>query len=202
MKLTHSSDESSQWCFNIIENKKLLKTVDPKIEELYQTTEDNIKKMINCMKTTINEQKQFAFEMKLNLVSYSLSSSSKDIDYLYLLAMENFHEWLKTFLDKTFLDKTMPKILLSTEINGIQECRRATSILREHEQSYKIKKDKYELLCEESIKNIELLEGHNNNLSKERLINNSNIKKITPIKFESKGKHLRGNVRNKNIKIN
>jgi len=23
MKLTHLSDESSQWCFNIIENKKL-----------------------------------------------------------------------------------------------------------------------------------------------------------------------------------
>ncbi|KAL6632503.1 hypothetical protein U3516DRAFT_735919 [Neocallimastix sp. 'constans'] len=43
----------------------------------------------------------------------------------------------------------MPKILLSTEINGIQECRRATSILREHKQFYKIKKDKYELLCEE-----------------------------------------------------
>ncbi|ORY23105.1 hypothetical protein LY90DRAFT_515192 [Neocallimastix californiae] len=48
---------------------------------------------------------------------------------------------------------------LSTEINSIQECRRATSILREHEQSYKIKKDKYELLCEEVIKNIELLEA-------------------------------------------
>ncbi|KAG4097270.1 hypothetical protein H8356DRAFT_1677388, partial [Neocallimastix lanati (nom. inval.)] len=47
---------------------------------------------------------------------------------------------------------------LSTEINSSQECRRATSILREHEQSYKIKKDKYELLCE-VIKNIELLEA-------------------------------------------
>ncbi|KAG4097285.1 hypothetical protein H8356DRAFT_941441 [Neocallimastix lanati (nom. inval.)] len=46
---------------------------------------------------------------------------------------------------------------LSTEINGIQEGRRATSILREHEQSYKIKKVKYELFCE-VIKNIELLE--------------------------------------------
>ncbi|KAL6631405.1 hypothetical protein U3516DRAFT_737462 [Neocallimastix sp. 'constans'] len=120
MKLTHSSDESSN---------------------IYQTTEDNIKKMINCMKTTMNEQKRFAFDMKLNLVSYSFSSSSKDIDYLYLPAMENFHELLKTFLDK-----------------GIQ-CRRATSILREHEQSYKIKKDKYELLYEEVIKNIELLEA-------------------------------------------
>ncbi|KAG4097228.1 hypothetical protein H8356DRAFT_1395105 [Neocallimastix lanati (nom. inval.)] len=48
---------------------------------------------------------------------------------------------------------------LSTEINSIKECRHATSILREHEQSYKIKKDKYELLCEEVIKNIELLEA-------------------------------------------
>ena len=65
--------------------------------------------MINCMKTTINEQKQFDFlskdakikkrwscfikkKKRLNLVSYSLNSSSKDIDYLYLPAMENFHE--------------------------------------------------------------------------------------------------------------
>ncbi|KAG4095498.1 hypothetical protein H8356DRAFT_1427102 [Neocallimastix lanati (nom. inval.)] len=157
MKLTHLSDESSQWCFNIIENKKLLKTVDPKIEEIYQTNEDNIKKMINCMKTTMNEQKRFAFE-----INYSLSSSSKDINYLYLPVMENFHEWLKTFLDKAIRDaedSVYIIIILSTEINGIQECRRATSILREQEQFYKIKKDKYELLCEEVIKNIELLEA-------------------------------------------
>jgi len=40
---------------------------------------------------------------------------------------------------------------LSTEINSSQEYRRVTSILREHEQSYKIKKDKYELLCDEII---------------------------------------------------
>ncbi|KAG4083992.1 hypothetical protein H8356DRAFT_1299095 [Neocallimastix lanati (nom. inval.)] len=58
--------------------------------------------MINCMKTTMNEQKQFAFV-------------SKDAK------------------------------LKGDEI--------------EHEQSYKIKKDKYELLCEEVIKNIELLEA-------------------------------------------
>jgi len=41
---------------------------------------------------------------RLNLVSYSLSSSSEDIDYLYWPAMENFHEWLKTFLDKAIRD--------------------------------------------------------------------------------------------------
>jgi len=40
---------------------------------------------------------------------------------------------------------------LSTEINSSKEYRRITSILKEHEQSYKIKKDKYELLCEEII---------------------------------------------------
>ena len=34
-----------------------------------------------------------------------------------------------------------------------------TSILREHEQYYKIKNDKYELLCEEVIQKIELLEA-------------------------------------------
>ncbi|KAL6632350.1 hypothetical protein U3516DRAFT_735586 [Neocallimastix sp. 'constans'] len=104
MKLTHLSDESSQWCFNIIENKKLLKTVDPKIEEIYQTTEDNIKKMINCMKTTMNETKM----QNQKEINYSLSSSSKDINYLYLPVMENFHEWLKTFLDKTIRDAEDP----------------------------------------------------------------------------------------------
>ncbi|KAG4084004.1 hypothetical protein H8356DRAFT_1362435 [Neocallimastix lanati (nom. inval.)] len=118
MKLTHSSDESSQWCFNIIENKKLHIPV------------------IHDDKYTFKEQVNAH-----DLPFYSLSSSSKDIDYLYLPAMENFHELLKTFLDKAI------------------QCRRATSILREHEQSYKIKKDKYELLCEEVIKNIELLEA-------------------------------------------
>ena len=41
---------------------------------------------------------------RLNLVSYSLNSSSKDIDYLYLPAMENFHEQIKTFLDKAIRD--------------------------------------------------------------------------------------------------
>ncbi|KAG4084992.1 hypothetical protein H8356DRAFT_1088329 [Neocallimastix lanati (nom. inval.)] len=87
--------------------------------------------MINCMKTTMNEQKRFAFVSKdakskgdkvvfkkkkkkkkkkkwINLVSYSLSSSSKDINYLYLPVMENFHEWLKTFLDKTIRDAEDP----------------------------------------------------------------------------------------------
>ncbi|KAL6635591.1 hypothetical protein U3516DRAFT_734095 [Neocallimastix sp. 'constans'] len=117
MKLTHSSDESSQWCFNIIENKKL-----------------PFKEQVNA--------------------HYSLSSSSKVIDYLYLPAMENFHEWLKTFLDKAIRDAEDSVY----NYNNVQ-CRRATSILREHEQSYKIKKDKYELLCEEIIKNIELLEA-------------------------------------------
>ncbi|KAG4084996.1 hypothetical protein H8356DRAFT_965309, partial [Neocallimastix lanati (nom. inval.)] len=37
--------------------------------------------------------------------------------------------------------------------------RRVTSILREHEQSYNIKKDKYELLCKEVIQKFELLEA-------------------------------------------
>ncbi|KAG4102887.1 hypothetical protein H8356DRAFT_1359073 [Neocallimastix lanati (nom. inval.)] len=142
MKLTHSSDESSQWCFNIIENKKLPcfnQVFKEQIEEIYQTTEDNIKKMINCMKTTMNEQKQFFFVSKD--AKFKVDEVKSYIDYLYLPAMENFHEWLKIFLDKAI------------------QCRRATSILREHEQSYKIKKDKYELLCEEVIKNIELLEA-------------------------------------------
>ena len=55
----------------------------------------------------MNVQKQFAFvskdatlkvdevvlNQKLNLVNDSLSSSSKDVEYLYLLpAMENLHE--------------------------------------------------------------------------------------------------------------
>jgi len=71
------------------------------------------------MKTIINAQKQFAFvskeaklkgdevvlKQKLNLVSdLFLSSSSKDIDYLYLSTMENFQEWLETFLDKAIRD--------------------------------------------------------------------------------------------------
>ncbi|ORY21235.1 hypothetical protein LY90DRAFT_516223 [Neocallimastix californiae] len=75
--------------------------------------------MINCMKTIMNAQKQFAFvskeaklkgdevvlKQKLNLVSdLFLSSSSKDIDYLYLSTMENFQEWLETFLDKAIRD--------------------------------------------------------------------------------------------------
>jgi len=71
------------------------------------------------MKTIMNAQKQFAFvskeaklkgdevvlKQKLNLVSdLFLSSSSKDIDYLYLSTMENFQEWLETFLDKAIRD--------------------------------------------------------------------------------------------------
>jgi len=78
------------------------------------------------MKTTMNKQKQFTIVSKdakskgdkvvlkkkkkkwINLVSYSLSSSSKDINYLYLPVMENFHEWLKTFLDKTIRDAEDP----------------------------------------------------------------------------------------------
>jgi len=47
------------------------------------------------------------------------------------------------------IDQTKQR--LSTEINGIQKYRRVTLILKEHKQSYKIKKDKYELLCEEVI---------------------------------------------------
>ncbi|KAG4097433.1 hypothetical protein H8356DRAFT_1354031 [Neocallimastix lanati (nom. inval.)] len=124
-----------------------------------------------------------------------LTHSSDESSYYFKLTNDKCVVDFETLLkSKLTLIKTvdpkiklfvMPKILLSTEINGIQECRRATSILREHKQFYKIKKDKYELLCEEVIKNIELLEeGHNNNLSKERLINNSNNKKITPIQFE------------------
>jgi len=62
--------------------------------------------MINWMKITMNAQKQFAFvskdaklkgdkvvlKQKLNLVSDSLSSNSKDIECLYLTALENFHK--------------------------------------------------------------------------------------------------------------
>ena len=106
------------------------------------------------MKTTMNEQSDLPLYLKMqnqkeiklfyekkkkwiNFVSYSLSSSSKDINYLYLPVMENFHEWLKTFLDKTIRDaedSVYNYNNVRTEINGIQECRRATSILREHEQ--------------------------------------------------------------------
>jgi len=124
------------------------------------------------MKTIMNAQKQFAFvskeaklkgdevvlKQKLNLVSdLFLSSSSKDIDYLYLSTMENFQEWLETFLDKairdaedsiynyntvrTKMDITTQMIAhtkqkLSTEINGSQEYRCVTLILREYEQYY------------------------------------------------------------------
>jgi molecular chaperone GrpE (heat shock protein) len=181
-----------------------VKTVDPKVDtaidklnrlkKYIKQTEDNVKKMINGMKTTMNAQKQFAFvskdaklkgdeailKQKLNLVSDSLSSSSKDIECLYLPAMENFHEWLKIFLDKAIRDAedsvsnyntvrtemdtatdmiAQTKQRLSTEINGSQEYRRVTSILRGYEQTYKIKKAKYELLCEEVIQKIELLEA-------------------------------------------
>jgi len=74
--------------------------------------------MTNFKNTTMNAQKQFAFvfkdaklkgdevvlKQKLNLVNDSLSSNSKDIECLCISAMENFHEWLKTFLDKTVRD--------------------------------------------------------------------------------------------------
>jgi len=58
------------------------------------------------MRTTMNAQKQFDFvskvaklkedevvlKQKINLVSDSLSSNSKDIEFLYLPARKNFHE--------------------------------------------------------------------------------------------------------------
>ncbi|KAL6632351.1 hypothetical protein U3516DRAFT_886274, partial [Neocallimastix sp. 'constans'] len=106
-------------------------------------------------------------------------SNSKDIECLYFPAMENFHKCLKTFLDKAIRDSedsvynyntvriemdittqmiAQTKQRLNTEINDRQEYRPVTLILREHEQFYKIKKDKYELLCEEVIQKFELLE--------------------------------------------
>ncbi|KAL6632771.1 hypothetical protein U3516DRAFT_734701 [Neocallimastix sp. 'constans'] len=117
-----------------------------------------IKNMIANTKKPMNRFGAFKEQVNAhNLPFYSLSSSSKVIDYLYLPAMENFHEWLKTFLDKAIRDAE--DSVYNYNNVCIQECRRATSILREHEQSYKIKKDKYELFCEEIIKNIELLEA-------------------------------------------
>jgi len=105
-----------------------VKTVDPKVEEAVtqliklkryiKQSEDSVKKMISGMKTTMNAQQQFAIvskdakikrddtnlKKKLTLISDALSSNSKDVECLYLPAMENFYDWLKTFLDKAITD--------------------------------------------------------------------------------------------------
>jgi len=93
--------------------------------------------------------------------------------------MENFYDWLKTFLDKAItdaeesvtkynnirtemdtiiqiIDQTKEKI--SAEVAGSQEQRRLSLLLKEHEQTYKIKKARYDLLTEQVIQKVELLE--------------------------------------------
>ncbi|KAG4084547.1 hypothetical protein H8356DRAFT_966152 [Neocallimastix lanati (nom. inval.)] len=180
-----------------------VKTVDPKVEEAVtqliklkryiKQSEDSVKKMISGMKTTMNAQQQFSIvskdakikrddnnlKKKLTLISDALSSNSKDIECLYLPAMENFYDWLKTFLDKAItdaeesvtkynnirtemdtiiqiIDQTKEKI--SAEVAGSQEQRRLSLLLKEHEQTYKIKKARYDLLTEQVIQKVELLE--------------------------------------------
>jgi len=93
--------------------------------------------------------------------------------------MENFHDWLKTFLSKAISDAessvntynnvrtemdTIIQIMNQTkdkiaeEVSGSQEQRRLTLLLKEHEQTYKIKKARYDLLTEQVIQKVELLE--------------------------------------------
>jgi len=180
-----------------------VKTVDPKVEEAItqlaklkryiKQSEDSVKKMINGMKTTMEAQQQFSviskdakikrddtnLKKKLSLISESLGSNSKDIECLYLPAMENFYDWLKTFLDKAISDAeesvikynnvrtemdtisqiiTQTKERIAEEIAGSQEQRRLSLLLKEHEQTYKIKKSRYDLLSDQVIQKVELLE--------------------------------------------
>jgi len=180
-----------------------VKTVDPKVEEAVgqlaklkryiKQTEDSVKKMINGMRITMDAEKQFSIvakeakikrddanlKKKLTLISDSLGSNSKDIECLYLPAMENFYDWLKTFLDKAIGDAeesvtkynnvrtemdTIIQIInqtkerISEEIAGSQEQRRLSLLLKEHEQTYKIKKARYDMLTEQVIQKVELLE--------------------------------------------
>jgi hypothetical protein len=180
-----------------------VKTVDPKVEEAVnqlarlkryiKQSEDSVKKMINGMKQVMEAEQHFAvvskdakikrddtnLEKKLTLVGDSLNSNSKDIECLYLPAMENFHEWLKTFLNKAIDDAevsvnnynnirteldTINQIIAQTkeriaeEIAGSQEQRRLSLLLKEHEQTYKIKKSRYDMLAEQVIQKVELLE--------------------------------------------
>jgi len=180
-----------------------VKTVDPKVEEAVaqlaklkryiKQTEDCVKKMINGMRTTMEAEQQFSLvskeakikrddtnlKKKLTLISDALSSNSKDVECLYLPAMENFHDWLKTFLSKAISDAessvntynnvrtemdTIIQIMNQTkdkiaeEVSGSQEQRRLTLLLKEHEQTYKIKKARYDLLTEQVIQKVELLE--------------------------------------------
>jgi len=93
--------------------------------------------------------------------------------------MENFHDWLKTFLNKAIDDAevsvnnynnirteldTINQIIAQTkeriaeEIAGSQEQRRLSLLLKEHEQTYKIKKSRYDMLAEQVIQKVELLE--------------------------------------------
>ncbi|KAL6590230.1 hypothetical protein U3516DRAFT_886438, partial [Neocallimastix sp. 'constans'] len=109
-------------------------------------------------------------KQKLNLVSDSLSSNSKDIECLYLTALENSinnkairhaegsvynYNTVRIEMDITTQMIVQTKQKLSNEINGSQEYRQVTLILREHEQFYKIKSySKFELLetkCKDDI---------------------------------------------------
>ncbi|KAG4095500.1 hypothetical protein H8356DRAFT_1427104 [Neocallimastix lanati (nom. inval.)] len=119
--------------------------------------------------------------------------------------MENFHEWLKTFLDKAIRDaedSVYNYNNVRTEMDITTQMITCYLILREHEQSYKIKKDKYELLSKGKADILNYLQSMYDSMNifyhqtinffpEKRLINNSNNKKITPIQFESKEKHKR-----------
>ncbi|ORX86821.1 hypothetical protein BCR32DRAFT_264712 [Anaeromyces robustus] len=180
-----------------------VKTVDPKVEEAIsqlaslkryiKQSEDSVKKMINGMRITMAAQQQFSIiskeakikrddtdlKKKLSIIGDSLGSNSKDIECLYLPALENFHDWLKTFLDKAIGDAeesvnkynnvrteldTINQIIAQTkerigdEVAGSQEQRRLSLLLKEHEQTYKSKKARYDLLSEQVIQKVELLE--------------------------------------------
>ncbi|KAG4084998.1 hypothetical protein H8356DRAFT_1344949 [Neocallimastix lanati (nom. inval.)] len=153
-----------------------------KLKKYIKQKEGNVKKMINCMKTMNEYAKlkgdEVVLKQKLNLRNDSLNSNiaiSDAEDSVY-----NYNT-VRTEMDITtqMIAQTKQKL----------KYRRVTLILRKHEQSYKIKKNKYELLCEEVIQKIELLEAkrkadipnylqsvNNNNLSNERLMDNSNDK--------------------------
>ncbi|KAG4097199.1 hypothetical protein H8356DRAFT_1425565 [Neocallimastix lanati (nom. inval.)] len=155
-----------------------VKTIDPKVD----TAIDKLNRLKKYIKQT--EDNQFAFvskdaklkgdkvvlKQKLNLVSDSLSSNSKDIECLYLTALENSinnkairhaegsvynYNTVRIEMDITTQMIVQTKQKLSNEINGSQEYRQVTLILREHEQFYKIKSySKFELLetkCKDDI---------------------------------------------------
>ncbi|KAG4082004.1 hypothetical protein H8356DRAFT_1324164 [Neocallimastix lanati (nom. inval.)] len=141
-----------------------VKTIDPKVD----TAIDKLNRLKKYIKQT--EDNQFAFvskdaklkgdkvvlKQKLNLVSDSLSSNSKDIEYKRHAegSVYNYNT-VRIEMDITTQMIVQTKQKLSNEINGSQEYRQVTLVLREHEQFYKIKSySKFELLetkCKDDI---------------------------------------------------